>query len=127
MLSKLSVFILLTTAAAAAKEPVAVWKGGKGYGVKTEHLAMPLTEETHYSDRYTLEAWLDDGTRMYVSVLAKNFPKSNVTIKSRFTDKAGKNHRTTKKIKQGALKTSTSPFLVEGAGHNEGFCWKARF
>jgi len=104
---------------ALAAEPIQAWKGGSGRGVRAEHLVMPLTHEEHYSDRYTFEAWFEDKTQLYVSILVSNFGAGThkMTFKSRWTDTKGKNHRVTKKLKRKQYTVTGSPFSVEAAGH----------
>ena len=103
--------------AARADEPVSPWKAGKA-GVSLENLAMPLTDEEYYSDRYTAEAWFKDGTRVYVSVLVTNLGPGTgkMTAKTRWYEKSGKEHYAKKELDRGDYKISNSPFSVE-AGH----------
>ena len=100
-------------------DPIFPWKGGSGRGVRAEHLVMPLTDEENYSDRYTFEAWFDDNTQLYVSILVSNFGSGthNMTFKTRWTDKKGTNHRFTKKLKRKQYTVTSAPFSVEEAGH----------
>jgi len=79
---------------ATAAEPIKAWKGEAARGVKTEHLYMPLTEEEYYSDRYTVEAWFEDGTRVWVSFLVNNFGPGThkMKVRARFHEKGGKEH-----------------------------------
>ena len=109
---------LLCLVVDAAAEPVKVWKGGEGRGVRAEHLTMPLTEEAFYSDRYTAEAWFDDGSRVWVSILVKNFglSKGTMTVKSRWIDADGKTHYTKSQVARGKYTVTAAPFSVSAAG-----------
>lgn len=111
--------ITMVASTATAQEPIFPWKGGEGRGVRAEHLHMPLTDEENYSDRYTAEAWFEDGTRVWVSFLVTNFGPGTgkMTVRSRWYEADGKEHYTRHVLDRGDYNTGTGPFFVEGANH----------
>ena len=115
----LILLLAMPTLEAAAQSKFKAWKGGEGRAVKTKHLAMPLTEEEFNSDRYTVQAWFDDGTRVWVSMLVNNFGPGTgkMTVKSRWYEANGKEHYFKEKLKRGKYDTGSDPFYVEAAGH----------
>jgi hypothetical protein len=95
-----TVACLALTLPASAAEPVKAWKGGERGGVKTKHLHMPLSNEEFYTDRYTAEAWFEDGSRLWVSFLVNNFGPGTgkMKVRARFIEKGGKEHYVSDKV-----------------------------
>jgi hypothetical protein len=104
---------------ALSNEPVSVWKGGKGGGVRTHHLTMPMLGGEYYSDRYTMEAQFPDKSKIYVSFFLTNMGKGSgkLTVKSSWQEPNGKKSRSKKKLKAGQYRISAKPFSVSAAGH----------
>ena len=110
-------FLLVPMAALAG--PIRPWQGGTGRGVRPEHLALTLSDAPHYADRYTIEAFFPDGSAAYVSVLVKNFgvAPGTMTLKSRWHEPSGREHRFAADLPRGEYRTAASPFSVEARGH----------
>jgi hypothetical protein len=114
----LALSILISTQA-GAKEPLKVWKGEANRQVANEHMVMAMSDEAFYTDRYTAEAWFEDGTRVWVSVLANNLGpiRGKMTVKSRWYESGGKEHYFKKELRRGNYDVKRAPFSVDAAGH----------
>lgn len=113
------VLLCLLAVPAVADDKVVPWSEGKATGVTADHLAMPMTDEEFYFDRYSTEAWFKDGTHAWVSVVVHNMgPGSGkLTVKSRWYEKSGKEHYSKQELKPGQYTISNKPFSVEAGGH----------
>ncbi len=110
---------LFVAGTAAAADPFTPWTSGEKGGVGAADLAVALEDGEFYSDRYTLEAWFEDKSRIYISYLVSNLGPGTgkLTVKSRVIDAAGKEHYFKKEVDQGGYQVSASPFKYTAAGH----------